>query len=327
MNDVRHDVTDGKARVRGLIRTVLGDIAPQDLGVCLAHEHLIIDGGIPKIINPDLALQSVDAAAQELEPCKVAGVQSLVDAMPADAGRNVAKLVELSRRTELNIIACTGLHHERYYGERHWGALLEPEEMAQLFIQEIMDGIDFLDLCGPVVRRSPYRAGCVKVAGSAGGPSDRDRRVFQAAVEAAQFTGVPLMTHCEGGTGGLEQLELLRDLGMSLGRVILSHTDKVADYGYHHEMLASGVNLVYDQGLRTPGQTLALLDKVIADGQVNQVLLGTDAARRSLWTVFGGTPGIAAIRRSFGAAIEERFGEHVARSLWIENPARVFTME
>src|SRR3712207_7012929 len=46
----------------------------------------------------------------------------------------------------------------------------------------------------------------------------------------------------------------------SADRVVLSHTDKVADPGYHRDLLAAGAYLVYDQGLRTP-ETTARLDR------------------------------------------------------------------
>ena len=35
-------------------------------------------------------------------------------------GRNVRKLAELSRLTGVNIVAPTGLHHERFYRPSHW---------------------------------------------------------------------------------------------------------------------------------------------------------------------------------------------------------------
>ena len=63
-------------------------------------------------------------------------------------------------------------------------------------------------------RLSPHRAGVIKVAGSAGGPSARDARVIEAAAEAHHRTGAPILTHCEAGTGALEQVALLEDLGV-----------------------------------------------------------------------------------------------------------------
>ncbi|HZG95651.1 MAG TPA: hypothetical protein VEZ46_13175 [Mycobacteriales bacterium] len=304
-----------------VIRTVLGDVDSTAFGVCLAHEHLVIDGGVAKIINPEISLQSADDAVAELTLCVAAGVGAAVDAMPADAGRNAEKLAEISRRSGVHIVAATGLHHERYYGERHWGELLEPAVMAELFVADIAEGIDAHDLGGPVVRRTGHRAGLVKVAGSAGGVTGRDRRVFEAAAFTAQQTGVPVMTHCEGGTGGVEQLAVLSSFGVPLDRVILSHTDKVVDRGYHRDLLASGAYVVYDQGIRTPDQTARLVGWMVDDGFAERMLLGTDGARRSLWQVLGGQPGLAALRTDLGKRLAAALGPAVMHRLWVDNPA------
>jgi len=241
--------------------------------------------------------------------------------MPADAGRNVAKLAEISRRAGVHVVAATGLHHARYYGERHWGELLEPEELAELFLAELTEGIDAHDLNGPVVRRTAHRAGVVKVAGSLDGPSDRDRRVFEAAAIAVATAGTALLTHCEAGTGGVAQLRLLEDLKVPLERVILSHTDKVADRGYHRELLATGAYVVYDQGLRTPDDTARLVRWMVEDGHQDQLLLGTDGARRSLWSVLGGSPGLAALASGLGRRLAGELGPAVMDAIWVANPA------
>jgi 5-phospho-D-xylono-1,4-lactonase len=309
-----------------VVRTVLGDVPADRLGMCFAHEHLIIDGGVPKLVNPAISLQRVEDAVVELGPCVAAGLGAVVDAMPADAGRNVAKLAAISRTAGVHVVAATGLHHARYYGERHWGELLEPEELAGLFAAEVSDGIDAYDLNGPVVRRTGHRAGIIKVAGSAGGPSGRDRRVFEAAAIAAARTGAPLLTHCEGGTGGVAQLELLGDLGVPAGRVILSHTDKVVDRGYHRELLAGGAWLVYDQGLRTPEGTARLVGWMVADGHGDRLLLGTDGARRSLWTTLGGAPGLAALATGLGRRLAGELGEAAMERIWVANPAAALAL-
>jgi phosphotriesterase-related protein len=303
------------------VRTVLGDVPAGELGVCYAHEHLIIDGGVPGLVNPGISLPRVEDAVAELGPCVAAGVRAVVDAMPADAGRNVAKLAEVSRRAGVHVVAATGLHHARWYGGRHWGELLEPERLAELFAAEITDGIDAHDLNGPVVARTRHRAGVVKVAGSLDGPSDRDRRVFEAAALATARTGVPVLTHCEAGTGGLAQLRLLDDLGVPLDRVVLSHTDKVADRGYHRDLLATGAYVVYDQGLRTPEATARLVREMVSDGHADRLLLGTDGARRSLWATLGGAPGLAALATGLGRRLAAELGQPVMDRIWVANPA------
>jgi predicted metal-dependent phosphotriesterase family hydrolase len=304
-----------------VVRTVLGDVPAERLGMCFAHEHLVIDGGVPTLVNPELSLPRVEDAVAELAPCVAAGLRAVVDAMPADAGRNVAKLAAISRRAGVHVVASTGLHHTRFYGERHWGELLDPEQLAGLFAAEVTDGIDANDLNGPVVARTGHRAGVIKVAGSAGGPSDRDRRVFEAAAIATARVGTAILTHCEGGTGGLAQLALLAELGVPPGRVVLSHTDKVVDRGYHRELLAAGAFLVYDQGLRSPEDTARLVGWMVADGHAGRLLLGTDGARRSLWATLGGSPGLAALATGLGRRLAAELGPAVMERIWVANPA------
>ena len=308
------------------VRTVLGDVPAERLGMCFAHEHLIIDGGVVKLVNPEISLQRVSDAVAELRPCVAAGLRAVVDAMPADAGRNVVKLAEISRRAGVHVVAATGLHHARFYGERHWGELLAPEELAELFLADLTEGIDAHDLNGPVVRRTGHRAGIVKAAGSLGGPSDRDRRVFEAAAIAATRAGTALLTHCEAGTGGLAQLELLDKLGVPADRVLLSHTDKVVDRGYHRELLAGGAWLVYDQGLRTPEDTARLVGWMVEDGHQDRLLLGTDGARRSLWSVLGGAPGLAVLATDLGRRLAGELGPAVMERIWVANPAAALAL-
>jgi 5-phospho-D-xylono-1,4-lactonase len=309
-----------------VVRTVLGDVPSDRLGMCWAHEHLVIDGGVPKLVSPEISLQRVEDAVAELAPCVAAGLGAVVDAMPADAGRNVAKLAAISRLAGVHVVAATGLHHARWYGERHWGELLEPEELAGLFAAEVTDGIDANDLNGPVLARTAHRAGVVKVAGSAGGPSARDRRIFEAAAITTARTGTALLTHCEGGTGGLAQLGLLEDLGVPPDRVILSHTDKVPDRGYHRELLAGGAWVVYDQGLRSPETTARLVRWMVEDGRAGQLLLGTDGARRSLWSVLGGSPGLAALATGLGRRLAGELGPAVMERIWVANPAAALAL-
>ena len=126
----------------------------------------------------------------------------------------------------------------------------------------------------------------VKVAGSEGGPSERDRRVFLAAAETHRMTGAPILTHCEGGTGALEQVELLTALGVDPSQMTLSHVDKVVDRAYHRELLAAGVNLEYDQSFRSteePNPTAVLIAAMIDDGYGDRIVLGMDAARRGYY--------------------------------------------
>jgi phosphotriesterase-related protein len=311
------------------VRTVLGDIEPSALGVTYGHEHLIIDGGLPVQRVPDFRLDDVDSMVEELQAAVALGLRSVVDAMPADAGRNVRKLAEVSRRSSVNVIAPTGLHHARYYVPDHWSDRATADEIAELFVADVTNGIDERDYSGPIVRRTEHRAGVVKVAGGEGGPSPRDEKAFAAAAAAHVRTGVPILTHCENGTGAAEQVRFLVDRGVEPDHIVLSHVDKVVDRGLHRELGATGVTFEYDQGFRwgdRPNGTLQLIEWMLEDGLGDRIVLGMDAARRSYLSVHGGSPGLAWLLGGFSTKLAERgVDEATRRRFFVHNPARVFS--
>ncbi len=310
------------------VRTVLGDIEPATMGVTYAHEHLVIDGGRPVQMSADFLLADVGRLADELRAGAAAGLQTAIDAMPADCGRNPAKLAELSHRSGVQLVAATGLHHAKFYGPSHWSLRASEDELADLFAADIDAGIDERDYSGPIVRRTTIRAGIVKVGGSEAGPSDRDRPIFRAAAATHARTGVPVHTHCEAGTGALEQVRLLVDAGVPAFRITLSHVDKVVDRGYHRDLLGTGAFAVYDQAFRWRDRdngTLQLLEWMAEDGLLGQVMLGMDAARQGYYAAFGGRPGLPYLLREFSAAMDERGVDAATRRrLFVDNPARAF---
>ncbi len=311
------------------VRTVLGDIAPEELGITYAHEHLVIDGGRPVELEPEFDLADVEAMAIEVAEAAELGLRSVVDAMPCDAGRNAAMLAGIARRTGVQVVAPTGLHHERYYGPTHWSHRISIEEMAELFSADITDGIDANDYSGPVVHRTPFRAGVIKVAGSEGGLTPRDKRVFEAAAEAHRRTGAPILTHCEHGTGALEQVRFLRDHGVQPRHIVLSHLDRVVDRGYHRELLETGAYGEYDGSFRwpegAPNGTVQLIRWMTEDGLDEHIVLGMDAARRRYYRVHGGEPGLVWLLDGFSRLLTDAgVDEAGLHRLFVTNPARAF---
>jgi phosphotriesterase-related protein len=311
-------------------RTVLGDVAAEDLGIVYAHEHLVINGGRPIQLFPDFQLADVDKAVAELAPAQALGLRTVVDAMPADCGRDVLLLAEVARRSGVHVIAPSGLHHERYYHDRHWSVRLSAEEIADLFVADIEEGIDELDYAGPIVKRTPHRAGVMKIAGSMGGPSPRDERVFAAAAMAQRRTGCPILTHCEAGTGALEQVEALVKHGGDPAHIVLSHVDKIVDRAYQRDIAATGARVEYDQGFRWKPEetngTLQLIEWAAEDGLLGHITLGLDAARQGYWTQYGGAPGWAWLLDDFAAMLRSRgLGEAEQRILFVETPGAAFS--
>lgn len=310
-------------------RTVHGDVAPEDLGVTYAHEHLVIDGGRPVELYPDFLLADIDKAVAEISAARELGLAAVVDAMPCDAGRNVRKLAEISRQTGVHVVAATGLHLAKYYPDRHWSVTLGMDDLAELFAADIVEGVDELDYSGPLVRRTPHRAGIIKVAGSLDALTPLEEKIFAAAAVAHRVTGCPILTHCQEGTAALIQLEALNRDGVRPDHVVLSHTDKIVDRGYHRAILETGAYVEYDQGFRwKPGQengTLKLLEWMFEDGFGDRLMLGMDAARQGYWAVYGGSPGMSYLLGAFATAMAERgIGPKEQHALFVANPARAY---
>jgi 5-phospho-D-xylono-1,4-lactonase len=296
------------------VRTVTGDVDPSTLGITLCHEHLIIDTLLVAEEWPQIHLPSVAEAIAEADRCRGTGVTTMVDAMPWESGGDPLRLRQVSEATGISVVASTGMHTAKYYRGLDWAFEESADQLANRFMKMVTAGV------------SHCRAGVLKVATAGKEPTALERRLFEAAAISHASTGVPLLTHCEEGRGGMAQAELLTSLGMELAHVALSHTDKQVDPGYHRELLESGVNLCFDQGLRSPGQTARLIAESFALGLGDQVLIGTDGARRSLWVTLGGRPGLDWINTGFRELlIAEGLTTGDMDRLFLANPARWLT--
>jgi len=311
------------------IRTVLGDIFPQQLGICYAHEHLIIDPSYTTQNFPNFCIDSVKNAVSELTEFHQAGGRAMIDSMPCDCGRNVLKLAEISQRTGVHIVCPTGVHLAKYYPEGHWSSRLSAEALAALFVADIEQGIDKNDYGGPFCERTKHRAGVLKVASGLDRLNDLEKRFFESAALAHLQTGVPILTHTEQGTAALEQVEFLQHHGVHPRHVVLSHTDRKPDLNYHREILATGANVEYDSAFRwKPEQgspTLDLIVSLAAEGRLGQVMLGMDAARKSYWKIYGGHPGLSYLLQDFSDRLRSAgLEESDLETIFVMNPQRAF---
>ncbi|HET9520699.1 MAG TPA: hypothetical protein VFO73_06630, partial [Candidatus Limnocylindrales bacterium] len=158
--------------------------------------------------------------------------------------------------------------------------------------------------------------------------TDRETRVYEAAAAAHVATGCPILAHTPGD-GALEQLRLLAANGVTPKHVVMSHTDKVVDRGYHREILATGAFVEFDQGFRwKPGVengTLTLLEWLLEDDLGGQLMLGMDAARQGYWSAYGGKPGMTFLLGAFADAMRERgIGDDAQEAMFVRNPARAY---
>ena len=306
----------------GIVRTVLGDIPAEQIGVTYMHEHLIIDSEIVARDFAHIHLPSQSEAIEEVGLCKSQGVQTMVDCMPTGSGRSALKLAAISKATGMYIVATAGLHTDRYYQPTDDLETMSAHDLAQVFIKDIEVGMEGTE----------HKAGQLKVVTSGHVITDRERRLFEAVAIAHHKTGAPILSHCEHGKGAIEQIELFLELNIPLHKVTLSHTDKEADFGYHRQILSSGINVEYDQSLRQcdlaePPSAL-LMKAMVDEGFINQIMLGTDGARRSLWSSLGGAPGLAWLYSGWSKKLLEiGFTQAQLDTIFIDNPAKALTLD
>jgi phosphotriesterase-related protein len=309
------------------VETTLGSLPAGDLGWVDAHEHVIIDGGFTTVKDPDLRLDDVDKAVEEVGRWKDAGGGAIVDTMPFGCGRNVDKLVTVSEVTGVPIVVPTGFHKSVYYLPDHWQHRYEAETIADLLIAECTEGVDRNGYDGPIVERSGVKAGLIKLAGDYQTISRTMQKLIRAAGGAHRATGVPILVHTEMGTVAEEFLDLLEEAGVPPWRVLLSHVDRNPDFRIHLRLVQRGAFLQYD----TPGRTkyhpdrvvIGLMRQLFDAGYGGNILLGGDRARRSYWKAYGGGPGLDYLLTSFTKRLlEEGFSTEEVTTVWQETPLR-----
>lgn len=312
------------------VETTLGTVPVAQLGRVNAHDHVILEGGVTTVNEPDFRLDNVDKAVEELERWRTVGGGAVVDTQPFGCGRNADKLIRVSEATKTPIIVSTGFQHRKFYLPDHWQYRYDEAVIYELLLAEVVEGVDGNGYDGPVLRRLPVKAGAIKVAGDYNYVNDNMQRLIRAVGRVHRETGAPVFAHTEQGTASEELLDLLEAAGVAPSRVMLSHIDRNPDFYLHRRLAQRGAYLQYDTPSRTKYQpeylVVDLMRRLFDAGLGEQILLGGDMARRSYWKAYGGGPGFDYLLRIFTPRLrEEGFTDAEIEQIWVRNPARWLT--
>ncbi len=225
------------------IRTVTGDINPKNLGFTHCHEHLFTYRVEGVELEERLLLDSFNSSRSEARTFRKVGGRAILDAQPFAAGRNARLLKKLAEDTNLNIIGATGFHKSLYYPKNFWVRRAGTDEIANLFVSEIKEGMYEYDPIDPFKVRSNIKGGIIKVATGEEGLTPLYRKLFDAAAKAHRRTGAPIMTHTELSQFGQEQVEHLMKAGVRPEHIIVSHMDRVIDVERNARLAKLGVFL------------------------------------------------------------------------------------
>ena len=293
-----------------IVRTVLGDIDPAELGPCDAHEHLFLDTPA----QPGEEFLDVGKAIEETQTLADAGARSVVDWTPLGLGRDLDGLERVSRATGLHVVAATGLHRDAHYTADDPFRAEPVDRLADRFVEELRD-----------------RCGIVKVGASYHHLTPFEAKAFEAASAAHAGTGAPVCVHTHHGTMGLRIVEQLAAFGVPSTAVILAHVDRNPDAEEHAETAETGASLQLDGPGRTkywPDSTILRLIADLAEaGHGDRLLLGGDTGRRNMLRAYGGGPGLDYVFARFKPRLERELGAELAERIFVANPARAFAWE
>lgn len=260
------------------IQTVTGPISAAELGRTLMHEHVMagFPGWETHTSRPGLDREQARAICKDrIAEIQDHGVAAMIDPCPADLGRNVPLMAEISDATGFKIVAATGLYKESDGGAPYWRLRGQfgkgAEEMAELFIHELTVGVGDTDI----------RAGIIKVGTGEGEVTDYERMLLEGAALASVETGAPITTHTDEGTLGDDQQAILCEHGVAPERIVIGHSCGTDNHDYHMKIARGGSYLGFDRFgvdfLFPDDRRVAALLKLLGSGAGDRVVVSHDS--------------------------------------------------
>jgi phosphotriesterase-related protein len=343
------------------IWTVTGPIRPEDLGVTLTHEHLLLDGScffeldgaddardfaecpltedlIPRVraascSNRDnLRLDDTELATAELAEYAELGGQAVVDVTSSvGVGRDPAGLAVIAKRSALSIVMGCGFYCE--YSHPDTVARASVAELADFIVGELTEGVEGVraGIIGEIGINGQER-GTWRYVGEM---TCDEEKALRAAARASLATGAAVCVHQPNRASAVSEIiRVLQEEAVSPERVILGHMSSVPDFATHLRALDDGYWIAYDNfGMGhlanawyrpvTDEQRAEWLLDVFRRGYGDRVLVSHDVWCKVQLRHFGGG-GYAHILRTIVPKLREGgLSEGEVRQLLVVNPAEV----
>lgn len=305
------------------IVTVCGPIPPEELGVTLSHDHVLVDawGMTRGYEDYGTILDDPLLAIGELKRFHGAGGRAIVDPTNIGIGRDPEALKRISQETGVHIVMGSGWYRERVYPSYVFEE--PPDRLADRLVRELTKGVDGTGI----------RPGFIGEIGTERFHiTPAQERVFRAAARAQRRTGCAIMTHTtHWGELALEQLDLLEEEGVPPSRVIISHLGDRPGLRWLLPIAQRGAWIDVDN--------LAFLDyaplSVRADnvaglweaGFGSQIMLSNDICKISQLGFYGGCGYENVITNFYPLLRERRMTEEQILTMTVTNPSKAFAYQ
>ena len=292
------------------IMTVLGAISPDDLGMCLPFEHLLIDPPLPS--DPEHQLTDVMKAIEELTHCVTVGGQAIVDATTRDEGRDVLGLRQIARLVPAHVVTSTG-------GQSRAG--LDVQAFDRQVQEEIIQGI------GP----RQVRPGVIVATLENREIEDYDRAFLRIVAGIGAESRLPVYLKMSDLANAVEAVRFAIDTSLPEHQLnvvipgVTMHSSQVK------ELLALGVSVIcLDIGKGDTGIEAKLASAIadlVAAGNLPNILLSHGFDLRKHLLAWNGAPGwIYMLERFVLTLMDAGLDAPSVRTLLVENPKRALTI-
>lgn len=343
-----------------IVRTVTGDIAPAELGVTSAHEHVLSDLRTRDFALPDddccrrralepltlanlwwvrehhlesvtnVVLDDVDDAVAELAHFRRDGGDSMIELSCHGLGRRAADMRTVSERTGVHIVAGCGYYVESSHppGLDH----VPVDELAALMVGDLVEGMDGTDV----------RAGVIGELGCSWPVTAAEQHVLEASAIAHRQTGAAVVVHTgRDRSAGLDHVARLAALGVDPQRVVISHVDRRIDQLADAIALAeTGCYVAFDcfglepwiapaaRGMPMPCdlERAQMIAALCAAGFADRILVAQDIAMKHRLARYGGHGYGHILRWVREVLVHVGIDAATVERFFVDNPRDVFWM-
>ncbi|WP_125980027.1 phosphotriesterase family protein [Loigolactobacillus iwatensis] len=297
-----------------MINTVLGPIKNGSLGTTYIHEHLYVYPDA-QVMHQDYTLDDLDKNIAEVISFKNSGGDTLVDLTPINYGRSPMLLRKISQASGVNIICITGFHKEEF--QPKWLENMSNKDVYDFLTHEIIDGIG----------TNKILPGAMKLGTSKNTITDSEKRVIDVEGNVQRDTHIPIVTHCDQGTMGLDQLAGLKAAGADLTHVCLSHVDLSEDVDYIKRICDTGASISFDHIGRhlknKDSLRINMITNLVNSGYSDNICLAGDMGRKKYFISYGGEPGLKYILTDLKSELLQHISETDYAKMVTTNPHKV----
>lgn len=255
-----------------MVHTVLGGIIADKLGMTLMHEHISWDWDGADSKKRYSIDEVVDTMLPYLLDLKSLGCQTLVEATPPGAGRDIEILKKCSDKSGINIITNVGAWDG---GDKSGKFVCEfvkngtIDDISSYWSSEFFNGIGGTGI----------KPGFIKIAlGDTGIITNLQEKLLRAAAQTSIRTNMPVQCHTFVAASARKAVQIIEEENLAYDKFIWVHADGARDFQVTKALADKGIWVEYDCLARIPdyGKYVGLLKMTLESGIADRLLLSQD---------------------------------------------------